>query len=334
MLTRLDALPAGFIDVPAAELHRLLPGPTLVRLPGEARAALFVTILQHGNEDTGLDAVQRLLASYGAHPLPRPLWLFIANPEAARHGRRRLDGQRDLNRCWPGTELPEGPETRLLSQVVETVTAEPLLAAIDVHNTTGESPLYAGVNRLEAPCLHLARDFARTVVYFTRPRGAMSQAMLTHCPAVTLECGPVGNPFGGEPTEDYLERCLRLDSLPQQVPADIDLFESVAVVHVPDAVSFHFGTAGGTDLVLDPAIDRLNFRELAAGTELGEVHIEDFPVRAVDPDGADVTERHFELASGRLRLRRAVMPSLLTRDPRAVRLDCLCHLMERRPMPA
>ncbi|MDZ7747422.1 MAG: M14 family metallopeptidase, partial [Halofilum sp. (in: g-proteobacteria)] len=273
MLTRLDTLPPGFVDTPASELHRLLPGPALVRLPGAAPQALFVSVLQHGNEHTGLEAVQRLLAGYGSRPLPRPLWLFIGNPDAARQGHRRLDHQPDLNRCWPGTELPASPETRMLEEVVAALRGEPLLASLDIHNTTGDSPHYAGVNILDDRCLQLASLFTRTVVYFTRPRGAQSQALLGLCPAITLECGRVGNDLGSAHAHDFLERCLRLESVPERPPApgEIDLFESVALVQVPHGVRLRFGPGAGADLVLDPELDRLNFRELEPGTVLGEV---------------------------------------------------------------
>lgn len=336
LLNRLDTLPAGFLDTPATGLHRLLPGPTLVRVPGEAPEALFVSVLQHGNEHTGVEAIQRLLADYGARPLPRPLWLFIGNPGAARHGHRRLDDQPDLNRCWPGTELPASAETRMLDEVVEILRGEPLFASLDIHNTTGESPHYAGVNILDDRCLQLARLFTRTVVYFTRPRGAQAQALLGLCPAVTLECGHVGDRSAAAHVHDFLERCLRLEALPAEPPppGEIDLFQSVALVQVPHGIRFRFGSGADADLVLDPELDRLNFVELEPGTALGEVRGGAWPVRALDPTGHEVTSTFFEVSDGRLRLRRRVMPSLLSRDPRIVRQDCLCHLMERMPRSA
>lgn len=333
LLHHLDTLPRGFIETPAHELHRILPGPSLVHLPGERPEALFVTVLQHGNEATGLNAVQRLLADYRGRPLPRALSLFVPNVAAARTGHRQLEHQPDFNRCWPGTELTESPETRMMAEVVEAMRGRPLLASVDIHNTTGENPHFACVNRLDDRCLQLARMFARTVVYFTRPRGAQSQAFLELCPAVILECGRVGNSFGVEHARDYLERCLRLEAVPARAPAPagIDLFRSVALVQVPDATRFRFGDGGddGVDLALDPDLDRMNFRELPPGTALGRVRGTRPPVRALDPGGREVTDAFFDLAGGRLRLRRAVMPSLLTRDPRIVRQDCLCHLMER-----
>ena len=63
MLTVLEALPEGFLDTPARELHRLLSGPTLIHLPGRRSAPLLVSALQHGNEDSGLVALQSVLLS-------------------------------------------------------------------------------------------------------------------------------------------------------------------------------------------------------------------------------------------------------------------------------
>ena len=340
-LHHLDRLPDGFLDTPAAELHRLLPGPSLVHIPGERSAPLFVAVLQHGNEETGLAAVQRLLKDYGTRRLPRALSLFIGNVDAARHGRRRLDGQADYNRAWPGSELSDGPERHLLAEVLETMRARRPFASVDIHNTTGENPHYACVNQLDARSLQLARVFGRTVVYFTRPRGLQAQAFLAMCPAVMLECGRSGRPAGVAHARDYLERCLLLEALPERPPAvdDIDLFRSVAMVRVPDSVRFDVGPPGAgdddsLDLHLVPEIDRFNFRELPAGTVFGQCRAGRWPIRATAPAGQDVTAEFFECRGRELRLRRSVMPTLLTRDPRIVRQDCLCHLLQRARPPA
>jgi len=324
-------LPAGFLDVPAHELHRLLPGPTLIELPGERDDALFVSTLQHGNEDTGLRAVQRLLAGYAGAALPRSLLLFVANPAAAREASRRLEGQADFNRCWPGTELDEGPVSAMLARLVDALRERPLFASVDIHNTTGRNPVYACVNRLDDTCLQLARRFAPTVVHFTRPRGLQAQAFLDLCPAVILECDVVDTEAGIAAAHRYLDELLRLDALPGHAPApeQIELLRSVGLVQVPQTVRFGFGTEDpDAELVLDPDIDRLNFRRLPAGTALGRARGERWPVRMVAPDGREVTEDYFEVRDGALRLRHASIPSLLTPDARIVRQDCLCHLME------
>jgi len=45
--------------------------------------------------------------------------------------------------------------------------------------------------------------------------------------------------------------------------------------------------------------------------------------------GEDVGDRFFMVEDGQLRTKRAVMPSMLTRDEEVIRQDCLCYLMER-----
>jgi succinylglutamate desuccinylase len=65
MLTELDYLPDGLLQVEARELYTILPGPTLIHLPGRRDIPLFVSILLHGNEDTGLKAMQTAGESVG-----------------------------------------------------------------------------------------------------------------------------------------------------------------------------------------------------------------------------------------------------------------------------
>jgi succinylglutamate desuccinylase len=90
----------------------VLPGPALIHLPGRRIPPLFVSVLLHGNEDTGWLAAQSVLKKYATVELPRALSLFIGNVEAARTGLRRLDGQPDYNRVWPGSEEAHPPKRR------------------------------------------------------------------------------------------------------------------------------------------------------------------------------------------------------------------------------
>ena len=70
-------------------------------------------LLLHGNEPTGLLAIQSLLQRYKDKILPRSLSIFFGNVSAASKRARRLDEQADYNRIWPGTELAECPETKM-----------------------------------------------------------------------------------------------------------------------------------------------------------------------------------------------------------------------------
>ena len=94
-----------------------------------------------------------------------------------------------------------------MREVMSRMADREIFASIDVHNNTGINPHYACINRVDNQFLHLAAQFSRTVVYFIRPLGVQSMAMSHICPAVTLECGKVGQQHGVDHALDYLDAC-------------------------------------------------------------------------------------------------------------------------------
>ncbi|NNL57634.1 MAG: peptidase M14 [Pseudomonadales bacterium] len=335
MLNQINELPDRLLDCEAHELHGLLGGPTLVYLPGRLQPALFIAVLMHGNETTGWDAIRAVLKKYepggGERALPRSVYFFIGNTAAAEQGLRHLPAQPDYNRVWPGTEQPPCAESAMMSQFVEFLREQGLFASIDLHNNTGLNPHYGCVNLVEPRCLHLAAMFSRTVVYFTTPRGVQSMAMSAICPAVTLECGKVGQQHGVDHAHEFIDACLHLSEHPQHDVAahDIDLFHTTAVVKIP--AHTRFGFAGEQlDLQLLDSLERYNFRELPAGTCFGRVRGDvALPLAAFNEQGIDVSADYFCLEGAQLVSRRPLMPSMLTLDPEIIRQDCLCYLMER-----
>ena len=336
MLNVIDSLPAGLLDAEAADLQRILGAPTLMHLPGRRPEPLFLSVLLHGNEDTGFYAVREVLRRYRDTQLPRALSVFFGNVAAAAQGLRHLDGQPDYNRVWPGADRDGTPEHAMMLQIVQDMQARKPFASIDVHNNTGLNPHYACVNRVDHRYLHLATLFARTVVYFTRPRGVQSLAFAPFCPAVTVECGQPGQPHGVAHARDFIDACLHLADIPVHpvAPHDVDLFHTVAIVKVPERAGFCFGDCDAPIRLL-PELDRLNFRELASGTALGWVRPGDgIRLEAWDERGRDVGERYFDLSDGQIRTCRPVMPSMFTLDERVIRQDCLGYLMERYELVA
>ncbi|PTQ81384.1 M14 family metallopeptidase [Nitrosomonas ureae] len=331
MLTELENLPDGLLQVEAKELYTVLAGPTLIHLPGRRDAPLFVSVLLHGNEDTGLKAVQEVLKKYQNAVLPRALSLFVGNVDAARQGVRRLERQLDYNRIWSAGNNDTAPEHHMTRKVTEIMTQRGVFASIDIHNNSGLNPHYACINRLDNAFLHLATMFSRIVVYFTSPKGVQSEAFANLCPAVTLECGKPGGRSGVDHAAVFVEGALHLSSFPTHPVAqhDLDLFRSVAVVTVPETVSLSIG-AGSSDLCLEESIDQYNFRELKTGTRLGRVADESLiPLCTRNAIDHDISDYYFEIKEGELITRRPVMPAMLTRDTRIIRQDCLCYLMER-----
>ena len=331
MLDVLEALPAGFLDAPVRELYRVLAGPSLIHLPGRRKEPLFVCVLLHGNEDTGLKAMQTVLRKHQGQALPRALSLFVGNVAAAREGLRRLEQQPDYNRVWPGTDTAGQPEHAMMDAVTAQMRSRGVFASIDIHNNTGLNPHYGCVNRLDPPFLQLATLFSRIVVYFKRPLGVQSAAFASLCPAVTLECGKPGNESGEAHAVGFVEAALHLAEFSRRPVSaqDLDLFRTVGVVRIAPEVTFGF-ERNDVDLRLEPALDHMNFRELPAGTRFGFATDSRVPALQVTAeDGARVEHQFFEVSNGEVLLKRRTMAAMLTTDTRIVREDCLCYLMER-----
>lgn len=330
MLNIYDSLPAGLLQRDATRLHEVLPGPSLIHLAGRRSQPLFVSLLLHGNEVTGWQAMQVILDKYRKNGLPRSVYLFIGNVAAAREGRRYLDGQADYNRIWKGEG--EGPEAVMVRQVMEIMRQQPPFASIDLHNNTGRNPHYACINRLDSRFMHLASLFSRTVVYFVKPDSVLSLAFAGLCPSVTIECGRPGESHGMEHAVEFIDACLHLSEFPahEVAPHDIDLFHTVAVVKVPPHLSVGIEDEP-VDIRLPDELDKLNFCELKPGTVLGYLNNQapGAGFLATDETGQDISERYFENDGFRILTRTPVMPSMLTLDTAIIKQDCLCYLMER-----
>ncbi len=335
MLTVSEELPEGIYTCRAADLHTILPGPSLFHLPGRRGEPLFVSVLLHGNEDTGWQAAQSILRMYRNRTLPRALSLFVGNVAAARVGVRRLPEQCDYNRIWPGCEDGGTPEHAMAEQIVAAMRARGPFASIDVHNNTGLNPHYACVNSTDPRFLHLARLFSRIVVYFQRPRGVQSMAFAGLCPAVTVECGKPGSLKSDEHAAEFIDACLHLAAYPGgPVPAhDLDLFQTVATVRVVHGRDFRFGEPGG-DICFGRDLEHMNFREVPRGAVWGQLRDARVrPLQVIDDEGRDRFHDYFGVEAGVLTLRRSMMPAMLSCDVEAVRQDCLCYLMQRLPQP-
>jgi len=328
-LTVLDEIPEGLLQVKASELHHHLSGPTLIRLQGQSDDVLFVSVLLHGNETTGWDAIRELLLNYEKSALPRTLYLLIGNVAAAAEGLRVLDGQQDYNRIWKKDN--NTAEGKIAAKLLELLSSVSLFAAIDVHNNTGINPHYACINELNSSFLHLATLFSRTVVYFRRPDSVASLALSELCPSTTVECGKAEDVQGKDHAKEFIDACLRLQKFPTHDVAehDVDIFHTVATVKVLEGIDFDIENPKAS-LNFIGNMDRLNFQELSAGTVLAHSNCGDkVSLQVINEEGEDVAAQYFSCDKGALRFSVPLMPSMLTLDKDIIRQDCLCYLMER-----
>lgn len=336
MLDIFDRIPDGLLDLESTQLWQLLERPTLIHLEGDRNPALFVSILLHGNETTSWLAMRELLCKYENQKLPRSLSLFIGNIEGARYRQRHLADQPDYNRIWQICDVFEPlPEQIMAQKVIAEMRSRGVFASIDIHNNTGRNPHYGCINRLDKHSRHLARLFDKTVVYYTSPKTVQSYAFGELGPAIVLECGQPDIPDGTAHALEYVETCLNLDSfddLPDSAIADIDLFHTVAIVKVPEQINFSFTGDPDDDITFPAEMDCLNFCELPVGANFGEAKTARAYLSAVSEEGEEKCDRYFQIENGKITLKSAVMPSMLTLDTNIIRQDCLCYLMERLPL--
>lgn len=336
-LQELESVPAGLLKLEkVSDLHKILPQPTLIHLKGEKQQPLFISVLLHANEDTGFFAIQALLKRYQEKPLPRPLSIFFGNIEASKKGVRHLDNQPDYNRVWPGTDYPDCEETRLMQDVVDSISTRKPFASIDIHNNTGRNPHYSCVNRLDPDCLHLSSLFSRIVVFFKTPKGIQTMAMSELCPAVTLECGKPHLAHGVEHATNFVETVLHLDSIEPHAThkLDIEIYHTVARVTIPESVRFTFSDnnadAKDNDIIFAADIDRINFTQLPANTPFAKIRPDsNAKLIAWDDHKKDVSDEYFNFEGNNLTFSKSLMPAMLTLDKTIVRQDCLCYLMEK-----
>ncbi len=330
-------VPEGLLEVDSTGLHKLLGGPVLMHLEGSRKDSLFLSVMLHGNEYTGLLVVQQILQHYQDRALPHSLSIFIGNVAAAEQHLRALPGQPDYNRIWGYGDTPEHQMTH---KVINEMRGRNVFAAVDVHNNSGKNPHFALICRHEKNFYHLAALFNRTVVYTIKPDTTSTWGMSELCPSVTLECGLPGDPLGVKHAVEYVDACLHLSDFPEHAlpEHDMDLYHLVSIIKIPAEYSFAFDGAGfsddinidDADIIFDKNLTSMNFSEIASGECFCRVKKEsDAHLEAWDEHGKDRAEEYFFRDGEDYKFKLPVMPAMLTDDTSIIRMDCLCYLMER-----
>ncbi len=327
-LTEWQELPPELLEVSATELYRILPGPTLIHLRGHHPEPILLSVLLHGDETSGWEAARSLLREWMGRRLPRALSLFVGNVAAAREGRRRLEGQPDYNRLWGDNGAPGG---ELAREVRSAMAKRGVFAAADFHNRRGVSRHYVIVPRLTPHSLFLANLFSRTVVHLPGAQTTHAAAFSRLCPAVTLECGPPGQPLGITHAREFMQAVLHLRAVPSHpVPtSDYELYRTVATLRLLPEFSFAVGLgAGRASVTFKPDLEALNFNPLPAGTSLAAVRGKSMPVSLRSGEGEERAEEYLRVEDGELRTRRPLTLAMVSLAREVVRQEALAYLVE------
>ena len=323
---------------PTAEaLLRELGGPAWIRVPGRDRSRTrAVATLLHGNEPSGLRAVHAWLRS-GAQPAVDVV-LFIASPAAALEppgfAFRTLPGELDLNRCF----LPpfEGDEGALAREVLRLLGEAAPEALIDLHNNTGHSPAYGVGPRVGPVQLGLTSLFGDRYIHNTLHLGALVEATQAEFPGVVVECGFAGSLRADDVARVGLERYLSCEQVmppPRGVRSPTVLTNPIRVrLRASLRLAYADGPVDGVDLTIDREVDRHNFETLRPDVPIGWVASSElWPLEARGASGADVSSELFTVRDGVLRMRRPVVPIMMTTDPGIAVSDCLFYLVDPPP---
>lgn len=336
-LTILEQLPSAFLSITHRQIKDLFDTPTLIHLKGEKHSALFISILLHGNEFSGLQIMQEILKKYQTtnnYKLPRDLWLFVGNVDAAQMGVRLRDGQTDFNRAWPGTPEPTSDTAILIQKVMDKITQENLFAAIDLHNNTGQNPPYGCISAVNEKNKYLASFFNHFAMVFQSPKGVSTMAFDNICPAITLECSTPGNEPAKKRAFELIDDLMHMDHFPEKaLPIhDLQLVKNSATIKINTDVTFCFeeeeySDTLGYDLILVKNFDHYNFTLLEKNEVFAYAKVAK-PFLVITPDGQDITDEIIQNDEGKLSLHTPMMPAMITMNKKIVLQDCLCYLLE------
>ena len=333
MIKQLEHLPQGLLNLNANQLYTKIENHTLIHLKGRIQRPAFISILQHGNEHTGWDALKDYLNNH-QHVLPRSLSILFGNIDAARHNVRRLDNQTDFNRAWPSHLNLTTPLANTMREITDIMRAKKPFASVDIHNNTGRNPHYSGINKLETEYINLASLFSDTMVYFTTPIGIQSTSFAEFCPSVTVECGLSGTSDGKEQTHTFLELLLSQSNL-KQVPGIVEhqrVYKIKASVKVKPEIPISFNPLeNGLRLVQD--LDYLNFKKVDINEPFAcfsqkTTDNQNLPFVVENNKNQDITSEYFYINNNKLVCKKSFVPAMITQSIKAIRQDCLCYIMQ------
>ena len=305
----------------AHELASVLHTPTLFDFCVPEQAPFFLSVLLHGNEISGWDALRSLVReNFLSQELPSCM-ILIGNVQAAQHCKRMLDGQPDFNRIWEGGS---SPYANWANQVISYVEEKNPWFALDVHNNTGPNPHHSIVSSVDATTMSAARLFSRTAIFAQQPPGVLTRRTSGFCTSITIEAGLPQNPVSATRACDYIKTLWQHGAVPFIDTSDQELFQNSVRVLIDNADTI------SDDQVpkFAPKLYRFNFKTIPEGTELARLVVDHARLRAVDEDQQDQTRSFLTYKGKNVSLKRDTIMSMYTEDPRIARQDCVCYFLE------
>ncbi|MDE0251010.1 MAG: succinylglutamate desuccinylase/aspartoacylase family protein [Gammaproteobacteria bacterium] len=305
----------------ATELAGVLNGPTLFDLSKPDAAPLFISVLLHGNETSGWEAVRKLLLANQGLVKSSSMLVFVGNVLAAEQAVRKLDDQPDYNRIWKGGCTAEH---KFAADVISFSRSKMPWCTIDIHNNSGPNPHYSVITDLNPATLTLASAFSSLAILARQPPGTLTNTFSDFCTSIAIETGMPTDPESAERASRLIEQLLREGPPIERPPNSPSIFcNDVRVTVEPGAAN-----NDRTFPELNPELDAFNFKKLPAGSLICNLKDSSLGIRANNAELQDVTADYFVVENSEVRLRQDVIMSMYTRDPLIASQDCICYFLK------
>lgn len=303
------------LDVPARDLHQYLKGPTIFELRAQYKRPFFASVLLHGNETSGWDAVRRFLQDYPT----ASMLLFVGNVHAAASGVRHLPHEPDFNRIWRSDPWK--------SEIDSIIRDFDPWCAVDFHNNSGPNPPYNVVTDQRKLTLALAKMFSDRVIFTDHTQDILARAISDQCPAVTIETGTINDPESERRAYEMLCALDERQWFPEESPCldDFDAYKTLGIVKAKHATNDL-----ATYPTFNPLLRNSSFQTLTAGTRFVESIESDWEIRVENPSSnEDLTHEFFDCRESEVFLARDVVLSMFTSEPLLAVQDCVCYFLTR-----
>lgn len=326
-------IPEGFLILKPEEFHQIFNKPFIIHLEGEIKEPIFFSTLLHGNETTGVFALQNFLQQ--ANGLKRSIIIFVGNIPAAAKNQRHLNNQPDYNRIWASGNSAEHQMARSIFNYAQ---ENKIIASIDIHNNTGRNPFYACINKLEKPFINLASLFGPKTIYFTEPHEVQSNCFSNICPSLTIECGLPGEKAGIDFVTNFIDKLINAsteDDFLTKQHGHTEFYHSIARIKIPENIYHNYQNQLSQQCTLSftDDFDLQNFVEIPIGSKFGIYSDEDSRLVVIDSKDQVVTSRYFKFEKGMIVTKTPIIPSMFTKDIRIAKEDCLGYIMQKLDIP-
>lgn len=320
-LQKETSLDPEILNLHARDLASVLSGPTLFDLSTPNNPPIFVSVLLHGNETSGWDAIRLLLKEQEKSCETSSLYLLVGNVEAARQGVRALDEQPDFNRIWEENGSGHADWTQ---DVISEVSSSNPWFALDIHNNTCPNPHHSVITDLKPETLSVAREFSDIAIFASQPPGVLSRRCSEFCTAITIEVGIPDDETSALRAKAFLASLFKRGTVPNLSNEDLRIYRNSVRVVIERAHAMQDWQVPE----FAPSLNQWNFKTLARGTPIARIKPGGGRLIAHDDHMQDVTHSYLEYKGDEVVLSSDVIMSMYTEDPRIALQDCVCYFLE------